>query len=114
RGIVLGAPPVGRPPLDPVERKNVAREVRQNELDRIEVEGKFGVAKRRFSLDRVMTRLCECSECVISLVFMAINLEKLVRLLFVPIVFFIQRLILGAILHVDEDYSASKLWLAMA
>ena len=114
RGIVLGAPPVGRPPLDPVERKNVAREVRQNELDRIEVEGKFGVAKRRFSLDRVMTRLRECSECVISLVFMAINLEKLVRLLFVPIVFFIQKLILGAILHVDEDYSASKRWLAMA
>jgi transposase, IS5 family len=87
RGIILGAPPVGRPPKDEGERKAMAQEVRRNEIDRIEVEGKFGVAKRRFSLGRVMTRLRESSECVISLVFMVMNLEKLARLLFVLSVF---------------------------
>jgi len=81
-GIELGAPPVGRPPKDETERKEIARQVRKDELGRIEVEGKFGVAKRRFSLGRVMTRLRESSECVISLVFMVMNLEKLTQLLF--------------------------------
>jgi len=83
--IELGAPPVGRPPKDDIEKKLISKQVRKNELGRIEVEGKFGVAKRRFSLGRVMTRLRESSECVISLVFMVMNLEKLVQLLFVLI-----------------------------
>ena len=81
--IELGAPPVGRPPNDNEERKQIARQVRKDEIGRIEVEGKFGVAKRRFSLGHLMTRLQESSECVISLVFMVMNLEKLTRLLFV-------------------------------
>ncbi|HSQ43092.1 MAG TPA: transposase [Fibrobacteraceae bacterium] len=114
RGIILGAPPVCRPPLNRVERKNAAKKVRQNELDRIGVEGKFGVAKRRFRLDRLMTCLRKCSECAISLVFMVMNLKKFVRLLFVRSAFSIQNLTLGSTLRVSEDYSASKRWLTMA
>ncbi len=103
--IELGAPPVGRPPTDENERKQIARQVRKNEIGRIEVEGKFGVAKRRFSLGKVMTRLRESSECVISLVFMVMNLEKLARLLFVLIGFLEFWLEKKRNLHQEEAFS---------
>lgn len=80
--IRLGAPVLGRPNADETVLKSQAKQLRKDEIGRIEVEGKFGVAKRRFCLDKVMTRLQNSSECVISLVFMMINLEKLVALLF--------------------------------
>ena len=43
------------------------------------VEGKIGEGKRRYSTDRVMTKLRETSEAVISLVYLVMNLERLLR-----------------------------------
>ena len=58
---------------------------KQDELDRIPIEGKFGQGKRRFSLDRIMAKLAETSEAVIMVSFIVMNLEKILSsiLLFV-------------------------------
>jgi IS5 family transposase len=55
---------------------------RQDEIHRIPIEGKFGQSKRRFGLDRVMTKLAITSQSVIAMTFLVINLEKWLRLLF--------------------------------
>ena len=49
---------------------------RRDEIDRIPIEGKFGQAKRRFSLSRVMCKLSQTSETAIAVVFLVMNLEK--------------------------------------
>jgi len=47
---------------------------RQDEIHRIPIEGKFGQSKRRFGLDRVMTKLAITSQCSIAMSFLFINL----------------------------------------
>ena len=49
---------------------------RQDEIDRIPIEGKFGQAKRRFSLSKIMCKLSKTSETAIAVVFLVMNLEK--------------------------------------
>ncbi len=72
--------PLGRPPKECEANKEESarrrRLMRADELDRIEIEGRFGQSKRRYSLNRVMTKLRNTSECAISLVFLVMNLEK--------------------------------------
>ena len=81
RGIRLSGPPLGRPrrvtESNAEQLKQAKKQHRQDELDRIAIEGKFGQAKRRFSLARVMARLAETSEVVIMVSFMVMNLEKI-------------------------------------
>lgn len=86
RGIRLSGPPLGRPPkvtdenrADLEAQKQVAR---QDEIDRIAIEGKFGQGKRRFGLGRVMAKLATTSECAIAMTFLVMNLEKWLRSLF--------------------------------
>ena len=43
------------------------------------IEGKFGQAKRRFSLNLVMTKLPETSETSIAITFLVVNLSRLQR-----------------------------------
>ncbi|ELS34538.1 MULTISPECIES: transposase, partial [Pseudanabaena] len=43
------------------------------------IEGKFGQAKRRFSLNRVMTKLANTSETAIAITFLVMNLEALLK-----------------------------------
>ena len=52
---------------------------RQDELDRIPIEGKFGEAKRRYGLDRIMAKLAGTSETVIQMCFLVMNLRKWLR-----------------------------------
>lgn len=75
-GIRLSGPALGRPPCDIKKRKAIQEQVRQDELDRIPVEGKFGQGKRRFSLSRIMSKLDCTSETAIAVVFLVMNLEK--------------------------------------
>lgn len=86
-GIRMSGPPLGRPPKRTSENTQDLRDrklqQRQDELDRIPIEGKFGQGKRRFSLNRVMTKLADTSETAIAIVFIVMNLEKwLQKLLF--------------------------------
>ena len=67
----------GRPP------KNISKETKKQALDderfRNGIEGKFGQAKRRYSLDCIMTKLAETSETSIAITFLVINLSTLLR-----------------------------------
>lgn len=50
--------------------------------ERNEIEGGFGVGKRRYGLARIMARLKETAESVIMLQFLVINLDRRLRSFF--------------------------------
>lgn len=80
-GIRLSGPPLGRPKKvtksNEAQLREVRRQQKQDELDRIPIEGKFGQGKRRFTLSRIMAKLAETSQTVILVSFIVMNLEKL-------------------------------------
>ncbi len=80
RGIRISGPPLGRPP------KNISKESQkialEDEIIRNSIEGKFGQAKRRFSLDRVMAKLPHTSETSIAITFLVMNLSQVLGQLF--------------------------------
>jgi len=55
RGIRMSGPPLGRPPKN--ISKSTKKQAQSDERIRNSIEGKFGEAKRRFSLGRVMAKL---------------------------------------------------------
>ena len=77
KGIRISGSPLGRPP------KNVSKETKKQALDderfRNKIEGKFGQAQRRYSLNCIMTKLPETSETSIAITFLVINLSTLLR-----------------------------------
>ena len=75
-GIRLSGPPLGRPPAQAEKQQEIEQQSRQDELDRIPIEGKFGQGKRRFSLARIMCKLDITSEVAILVAFVVMNLEK--------------------------------------
>jgi len=77
KGIRLSGPPLGRPGGESELLKEQKKLQRQDEIDRIAVEGKFGQGKRRFSLARVMMKLAQTSEVSIMISFIVMNLEKI-------------------------------------
>ena len=81
RGIRLSGPPLGRPKKVTAENAEQLKQQkqlhRQDELDRIAIEGKFGQGKRRFGLARVMAKLAGTSEVVVMVSFIVMNLEKI-------------------------------------
>ena len=85
KGIRFSGPPLGRPKnvteANASELKEARRIHRQDELDRIAVEGKFGQGKRRFTLARIMAKLAKTSEAVITISFLVMNLEKILSAL---------------------------------
>jgi transposase, IS5 family len=80
-GIRLSGPKLGRPKkvtTENAEQLKLEKQLhRQDEIDRIAIEGKFGQGKRRFSLARIMAKLAGTSEVVIIVAFMVMNLEKI-------------------------------------
>ncbi len=81
-GIRLSGPRLGRPPADKEHRRDQKRLERQDASERNAIEGKFGEAKRRYGLARIMARLKETAESVIYLQFLVMNLERRLRVLF--------------------------------
>ena len=45
------------------------------------IEGRIGTSKRKYGLDRIMTRLVATSKTVIGMAFFVMNAEKILRLL---------------------------------
>ena len=91
KGIRLSGRPLGKPQQVTASNKaqleQARHQQRQDELDRIAIEGKFGQAKRRFTLDRVMAKLAETSEAVIMVSFIVMNLEKILSQVLLFIVY---------------------------
>jgi IS5 family transposase len=84
-GIRISGPPLGRRPKE--VSAETKKQARADEAIRSTIEGKFGQAKRRFGLARVMAKLEATSAAQISLSFLVLNLEAaLRRLLFALIV----------------------------
>lgn len=92
RGIRLSGPRLGRPPKvtesNAQALKDAGKMARQDEIARNAVEGKFGQGKRRYSLNRIMTRLSCTSETAIMVSFLVMNLN---RWLTTFVLFFFQR-----------------------
>jgi IS5 family transposase len=69
KGIHLSGPKLGRPLQEREKNRERLRQQRRTEREdertRIAVEGKFGEGKRRYSLDRIGTKLRETSESAI-------------------------------------------------
>ena len=76
-GIRITAPPLGRPVPDDLAA--IRKQMLEDAKVRNQIEGKFGQAKRRFSLNRVMTKLASTSETAIAITFLVINLEALLK-----------------------------------
>jgi hypothetical protein len=83
RGIRLSGPRLGRPTeATKIEDKNLAYE---DSCKRNAVEGAFGVCKRKYGLNRIMSKLKETSETEISLQILVMNLGSLLRGFFLQI-----------------------------
>ena len=82
-GIRITGPALGRP------KQNITPEEKcrtyNDAVDRIEVERDFSLAKRCFGLGMIVTKLEDTTRCSISLSIIAMNLDRLARLLFVLI-----------------------------
>ena len=80
RGIRISGPPLGRPPAFVSDEKK--KQAKEDERVRNAIEGKFGVSKRRFSLNRVMAKLSHTSQTAIAITFLVMNLSTLLRQVF--------------------------------
>ena len=82
-GIRLSGPKLGRPFKETEKNKKRIREQKkieqEDESTRIAVEGKFGEAKRRYTLDCIGTKLKETSETSIMMVFLVMNIMVVAR-----------------------------------
>ena len=78
RGIRLSGKPLGRPRERTLAEK---KQHRQDETDRIPIEGKFGNAKRKGTLQRLMAKLASTSQSVVHIGFIVMNLDTVLRIL---------------------------------
>ena len=87
--IRLSGPRLGRPPKETEENraklKALKKQARQDEIDRISIEGKFGQGKRRYGLGRIMTKLANTSKTAIMMSFLVINLERWLKAIFLSL-----------------------------
>jgi len=87
--IRLSGPKLGRPPKQTEENRDKIKALkklaRQDEIDRIAIEGKFGQGKRRYSLGRIMTKLDHTSKTAIVMSFLVMNLERWLKAIFLSL-----------------------------
>jgi IS5 family transposase len=84
KGIRFGGRPLGRPPKQTDQNaehlKRLRKQSRQDVLDRIPIEGKFGQGKNGYRLNRILARTARTSESWINAIFLVMNLLVLLRL----------------------------------
>jgi IS5 family transposase len=79
--IRLSGKRLGRPPKDPVVNAGHKKQLSADQRRRNEVEGVFGAGKRKYSLRLIMARLPKGAETSISMAFLVMCAEKILRLL---------------------------------
>ncbi len=77
KGIRISGVPLGRPPKNISDK--VKQQAREDERIRNVIEGKFGIGKRRFTLNKIMTKLPSSSATTIAIIFLVMNLSALLR-----------------------------------
>jgi hypothetical protein len=80
-GIRLSGKRLGRPPRDPEISAAQKQQLSADHRRRNEVEGVFGSAKRKYSLKLIMARLIHGAENSISMAFLVMCAEKILRLI---------------------------------
>lgn len=80
-GIHINGPKLGKPNQDIAERKKQKKLEWLESGERGEIERNFGVGKRRYMLDQIVTKLKETSETSIHISVLYMNLRKKLRLL---------------------------------
>jgi transposase, IS5 family len=83
RGIRISGSPLGRPKKDEKEQAALRKQTLEDIGVRNQIEGKFGQGKRRFSLGLIKSKLAETAETSIAITFLVMNLELLLRPLFI-------------------------------
>jgi len=79
RSIRLSGPKLGRPTQNE-ERLKVEKELEYADAgERNIVEGRFGIGKRRYGLNKIMTKLKSTSETSIALIFLMMNLDRIIH-----------------------------------
>lgn len=79
-GIRLSGKRLGRPPKD--QKMNAEhKQLLADQSKRNEVEGVFGIGKRKYSLNLIMVKLKAGAEGTISMSFLVMCAEKILRLL---------------------------------
>jgi transposase, IS5 family len=68
---------LGRPPKNINEKTK--KQAQEDERIRNVIEGKFGQGKRRFTLNKIMTKLPSTSSTTIAIIFLVMNLSALAR-----------------------------------
>ena len=80
-GIHLNGPKLGKPPCNPVLRREQRKQEWLESGECGEIERNFGVGKRRYSLGCIVTKLQHTSEVAVRVVVLTMNLKKKLRLL---------------------------------
>jgi hypothetical protein len=80
-GIRLSGKRLGRPPKDPQINAAHKQQLSADQRRRNEVEGVFGSGKRKYSLKLIMARLAHGAATSISMSFLVMCAEKILRLL---------------------------------
>ena len=80
-GIRLSGQRLGRPPKDPEINAAHKQKLSADQRRRSEVEGVFGSGKRKYSLKLIMARLVHAAATSISMSFLVMCAEKILRLL---------------------------------
>lgn len=83
RSIRISGPPLGRPKKQEEEQSAIRKQALEDNRVRNQIEGKFGQAKRRFSLGLIKSKLSETAETSIAITFLVMNLEQVLHLFFV-------------------------------
>lgn len=96
-GIHMNGPRLGRKPTDDASYSEEKKLEWLESGERGEIERDFGVGKRRYSLDLIMTKLKHTSEVAVRLVVLTMNLWKKLRLLFALIFSLLKQLHTSAV-----------------
>ncbi|MEA5417282.1 transposase, partial [Synechococcus sp. BA-132 BA5] len=105
-GIRLSGKRLGRPPKDPEINAAHKQQLSADQRRRNEVEGVFGSGKRKYSLKLIMARLAHGAATSISMSFLVMCAEKILRLLRLFFVLFLACLCRLLRLHT----SPAKAW----
>ena len=98
----MSDPALGRPPAHLSKEKK--KQALADERIRNAIEGKFGQAKRRFSLARVMAKLDNTSQTSIAIAFLVMNLVAGLRQLSLIFLCQFSSIIIGFVREISKSY----------